>query len=294
MNQEQRQLFRPRLGKRRLLDQTARLLFAFAVVCAIGVLVWMIFDIVRVGAQWISIDFFTNFPSRFPAQAGIKSALFGSAWLIIMTVLIAVPIGVGAAVYFEEFAKRSRWHSMVEINIANLAGVPAILYGLLGLTVFVRFLHFDRSLLAGAATMALLILPPIILTAREALKAVPQSIRHAALAVGATHWQAVRAHVLPAAIPGIATGLILSVARALGEAAPMILLGALAFVAFVPTSPFDNFTILPVQIFNWASRPQAEFQELAAAGILVLLALLISTNAIAVYWRWRMERKIRW
>jgi phosphate transport system permease protein len=203
-------------------------------------------------------------------------------------------VGVAAAIYLEEFGGRGKLSAFIDINIANLAGVPSIVYGILGLAIFVRWFSLQRSVLAGALTMSLLILPVIIMSSREAIRAVPHSIRQAALALGATPWQTVRHHVLPAALPGILTGLILALSRAIGETAPLIMIGALTYVAFVPSGPMDAFTALPIQIFNWASRPQAEFHQLAAAGIVVLLAVLLIMNAAAIIIRHRSQRDRAW
>lgn len=242
------------------------------------------------GLPWLDWQFVTDFPSRFPERAGIKSALYGTLWLISFTAAFSIPIGVAAAIYLEEYARASRINSLIEVSIANLAGVPSIVYGILGLAIFVRWLSLGRSVLAGAMTMSLLILPVIIIASREALRAVPASIRQAALALGATSWQTIRHHVLPAALPGILTGTILALSRAIGETAPLIMIGALTYVAFVPTGPMDAFTALPIQIFNWVSRPQQEFHQLAAAGIIVLLAVLLLMNAAAVIIRQRSQR----
>jgi phosphate transport system permease protein len=244
----------------------------------------------REGLPWLDLGFLTEFPSRFPERAGIKSALFGTLWLLSLTASISIPFGVAAALYLEEYAAKNRLNSLIEISIANLAGVPSIVYGILGLTVFVRWFSLGRSVLAGALTMTLLILPVIILASREALRAVPGSIRRAAYALGATPWQTIRHHVLPAALPGILTGTILALSRAIGETAPLIMIGALTYVAFVPEGPMDAFTALPIQIFNWVSRPQPEFHELAAAGIVVLLTVLLMMNAVAVLIRHRSQR----
>ncbi len=244
----------------------------------------------RQGLPWLNLGFLTEFPSRFPERAGIKSALFGTLWLISLTACFSIPFGVAAALYLEEYAANTRLNSLIEVSIANLAGVPSIVYGILGLTVFVRWLSLGRSVLAGALTMSLLILPIIIIASREALRAVPGSIRRAAYALGATPWQTIRDHVLPAALPGIMTGTILALSRAIGETAPLIMIGALTYVAFVPEGPMDAFTALPIQIFNWVSRPQPEFHELAAAGIVVLLTVLLLMNAVAVLIRHRAQR----
>ena len=211
-----------------------------------------------------------------------------------MIAVIAIPIGVGAAVYLEEFAADTKMRRIIDVNIANLAGVPSIVYGMLGLMLFVRGLALGRSILAGALTMSLLILPVIIVTAREALKTVPSGVRQAALGLGATKWQTVRAHVLPAALPGILTGVILSLSRAVGETAPLLMVGALSYMAFIPGSPMDDFTVLPIQIFNWSSRPQDGFRVAAAAAIIVLLAILLTVNALAIITRTRFQRKMQW
>ena len=273
---------------------------AFAVVCLLAtvfcvlVLVVLLASIFYRGFPWLTTTFLTSYPSRFPAKAGILPALVSSVWLIALATLFSVPIGVGAAVYLEEYAKASRWRSLVQLNISNLAGVPSIVYGILGLGLFVRALMLQRSILAGALTLTLVVLPIIILAAQEALRAVPDSIRRASYALGAMRWQTVRYQVLPASLPGIMTGVILAISRALGEAAPLVAIGAATFITFVPKSPLDEFSSLPVQIFDWASRPQAEFRDVAGAGIIVLLSLLIVLNAGAVFVRYRYGQRIRW
>jgi phosphate transport system permease protein len=245
------------------------------------------------GFAWLDWQFIDSFPSRIPARAGIKSALVGTLWMIVMVAIIAIPVGVSAALYLEEFSKKGRLSRLIEVNIANLAGVPSIVYGILGLAIFVRFFALERSLISGALTMSLLILPVIIIASREAIKMVPMSIRYAALSLGATRWQTTWAHVLPSAFPGIMTGVILALSRAIGETAPLIMIGAMSFVAFTPQGPMDSFTALPIQIYNWVSRPQAEFHELAAAGIIVLLAVLLLMNATAIYIRNKTEKRLK-
>ena len=242
----------------------------------------------------LSFDFLDSFPSRFADKAGIKSALWGSIWLMSSVFVISVPLGVASAIHLEEYANKGRLAQIIEVNIANLAGVPSVVYGILGLTIFVRFFALERSVLAGSFTMSLLILPVIIIASREALRAGPQSIRHGAYALGATRWQTILHHVLPAATPGILTGVILAMSRAIGETAPLIMVGALTYVAFIPESIMDPFTTLPIQIFNWSSRPQSAFQEVAAAGIIVLLTVLLFMNAAAVLIRNYANRKYRW
>lgn len=278
----------------------AQLSQAFAVLClaatsiCVLALAVLLLEVFWQGLPWLTASFLTSYPSRFPDQAGIKPALVSSLWLIILTALISVPIGVGAAVYLEEYARASRWRSLVQLNIANLAGVPSIVYGILGLGLFVRTLALNRSILAGALTMTLVILPIVILAAQESLRAVPDSIRRASYALGATRWQTVWHQVLPAALPGIMTGVILAVSRALGEAAPLVAIGAATYITFVPISPIDEFSALPMQIYDWAKRPQAEFHHVAAAGIIVLLTVLILMNATAVYLRYRYGKRVRW
>ena len=268
--------------------------FCFTVAWS-GVLILsvLLFHVTQEGIQWLDLQFLSDFPSRFPAKAGIHSALIGTLWLISLTALFSVPIGIGAGLYLEEFTKKNRISQVIDLNISNLAGVPSIVYGMLGLVIFVRWFEFNQSVLAGSLTMSLLILPVIIISTREALRAVPNTIRQAAFALGATRWQTIYAHVLPAAFPGILTGIILALSRAIGETAPLIMIGALTYVAFVPDGPMDDFTALPIQIFNWASRPQQQFHELAAAGILVLLFVLLLMNSIAVFIRHRLEKKSR-
>ena len=266
---------------------------ALAVLCvALLSLGALIFDIWSDGASRLSWDFLTGFPSRRAASAGVWHALTGSVFVIFVTGAIAVPIGVAAAIYLEEYGGRSVAARIIEMNITNLAAVPSIIYGLLGLGLFVRALAMGRSVLAGASTLALLVLPVIILSTREALRAVPASIREGSYALGATKWQTVWYQVLPVAMPGILTGTILALSRAIGETAPLISIGALTFVAFAPDGIWSPFTVLPIQIFNWVSRPQAEFQVNAAAAILVLLALLLTMNAAAIWLRDRYQKKL--
>ena len=287
--------FQPRLKRRRRVGRI------FAGCCAMMSLVGLAFLavlVVRVlceGASWFGWEFLVNFPSVLnPSKAGVKSALWGTVWLIAITISVSVPVGVAAAVYLEEYAPNNRLTRLIQVNIANLAGVPSIVYGILGLAVFVRWLRFDRSVLAGALTLSLLIMPVIIIASREAILAVPQSIRHAAYALGATRWQTIQSHVLPAALPGILTGVILAVSRAIGEAAPLLMIGALTYVAFVPEGPLDAFTALPIQIYDWCDRPQPEFHHLAAAGIIVLLGILLPMNAVAVALRGWHQRRRAW
>ena len=252
----------------------------------------LVIDCLIDGAPRLSLSFFTGFPSRRAENAGIASAITGSLYLMVLTGALSLPLGVGAAIYLEEYSTKGRFSRFLELNIANLAGVPSIIYGLLGLQVFVRFLNFDRSLLAGACTMALLILPVIIISAREAIRRVPRTVREAAFALGASRWEVVRDQVIPVALPGIMTGCILAFSRAIGETAPLVTLGALTYVAFVPDGIFSPFTALPIQAFNWISRPQVAFHANAAGAIVVLLGVLLLLNLAAVIIRAKFERKL--
>jgi phosphate transport system permease protein len=246
--------------------------------------------------SWINFDFLINPGSSTPGEAGVRTALLGSVWVIAITVLFAFPIGVGAAIYLEEYASRSRINQIIETNIRNLAGVPSIIYGLLGLAIFVRALSFvtdGRTLLSAGLTMGLLILPVIVINAQEALRAVPSSIREASYGLGATKWQTIWNQVLPAAMPGILTGTILAMSRAIGETAPLIVIGASTFIVFDPNGPLSKFTALPIQIYQWTSRPQDQFRDIAAAAIIVLLALLLTLNASAIFLRQRFKRKLQ-
>jgi phosphate transport system permease protein len=253
----------------------------------------LLYDVVSDGAGRLSWQFLTSYTSRRAEAAGIYAALVGTTFVISVTAAIAIPIGVAAAVHLEEYGGRGRVSRFIEINIANLAGVPSIIYGLLGLGLFVRAMGMGQSVLAGASTLALLVLPTVILSTREALRAVPKSLREGSYALGATKWQTVWHQVLPAAFPGILTGLILALSRAIGETAPLVTIGALTYVPFAPDSIWSPFTVLPIQIFAWVSRPQAAFAENAAGGILVLLVLLLVMNGTAIAIRDRLQRHTR-
>jgi len=282
------------LQKNRLYDTTFKY---FGIACtSFGLIVLTIFlvDIIIEGAQRIDWDFLMNLPSRRPQKAGILTAWTGTAWILGLTAIISIPFGVAAGVYLEEYGKKSRLATIIEINIANLAGVPSIIYGLLGLEIFVRVFNFGGSLMAGAFTLALLILPIIIVATREALKAVPSTLRQASFGMGATKWQTIWYQVLPASSGGILTGIILALSRAVGETAPLIVIGALAYVPFVAKSPLDEFTVLPMQIFNWVSRPQHGFVVNAAAAIIILLLITFVMNGIAVYLRNKWQKKVNW
>jgi phosphate transport system permease protein len=256
-------------------------------------LVVLLYDSFIDGLPWLSIQFLTSFPSRFPEQAGLLAAVSGSIWVIGITAAISFPIGICAALYLEEYAPQNRFTSFIQLNIANLAGVPSIVYGILGLALFVRTLALGRSVLAGALTMTLLILPVIIIASREAIRSVPNAHREGAYALGATKWQVTRKVILSEAFPGMLTGTILSLSRAIGESAPMIAIAALVYVRFVPSGLLDRFTVLPIQIFNWMSLPQNDFRGLAAAGIIVLLVVLLAMNSVAIYIRNRIQKRTR-
>ena len=277
--------------QRRRYDLAMHLLFLAATSIGVIALSALIIDIIIEGARMIRPELFTNFPSRKPEQSGLKSALVGTIYMMLIMAPLSFILGVGAAIYLEEYAKKNRITRIIQTNIGTLAGVPSIVYGILGLTLFVRGMDLGRSLLAGAFTMTLLVLPIIIVAAQEAIKAVPSARRDASLALGATKWQTVQNAVLPSAFPGILTGVILAVSRAVGETAPLVMIGALTFVNFLPNSITDQFTVLPIQIFNWVSRPQVEFQHLAAAGIIVLLILLLLMNISAVLIRNKYYKK---
>ena len=267
----------------------------------------LLFDLAVHGIPRLSWDFFFNFPSRRAGIAGILSAWVGSLLVILVTAAIAVPLGVSAGIYLEEYGRKNLWTNIIEINVSNLAGVPSIIYGLLALGLFVYTFGTGRSIFTAGLTLALLILPIIIVATREAIRAVPQPLREGALALGATKWQVTRDHVYPAALPGILTGVIIGVSRALGETAPLITIGALTFIAFLPTPPisaeppyisfqwlWDSFTVLPIQAFNWVSRPGDDFHANAAAAGLVLLMLTLGLNGAAIYLRYRLRKKLQW
>jgi phosphate transport system permease protein len=278
-------------------DRLQGRLFQFAMFLSLAVgivsLVTLLVQVFVKGSSRLNWDLVSKFPSSLPDNAGIQSALFGTLWVMGVVAATCIPIGLGAAVYLEEYANKERWYNrLIELNIQNLAAVPSIVYGILGLAFLVRgFADLGQVVLAGGLTLSLLVLPIVIISSREAIRAVPSSIRQGSMALGATRWQTIRRQVLPAAIPGIATGTILALSRAIGEAAPLVLLGGLTFITFNPEGLDSQFTVLPIQIFNWISRPQEEFKVLAAAAIFVLLLILIAMNAAAIYLRNRYQRK---
>ena len=284
----------PRGGRyRRFRDAIFFAVFFGSIAVGMVGLAVLLIDILVDGVPWLSSHFITGYPSRHPEQAGIKAALFGTIWVVGLTASFSIPLGVGTAIYLEEFAGRNWLTRLIQLNIANLAGVPSIIYGLLGLALFVQLLSMGRTVIAGALTMTLLVLPIVIIASQEAIKAVPDSHRRAGFALGATRWQVVKMVVLPQAVPGIMSGVILALSRAIGESAPMIAISALVYLTFIPTSPGDRFTVLPIQIFNWASQPQEGFRGIASAGIIVLLAVLLTMNAGAIWLRNKYQRRRR-
>lgn len=280
--------------KNKIIDKVFQVVGIVCTVFGLVILAILIYNILMEGIARIDWDFIKNLPSRRPQKAGIFTAVMGTVWVLVLTTVIAFPIGVGAGVYLEEYGKKNKLASLLEINIANLAGVPSIIYGLLGLEIFVRIFGLGGSVLAGSLTLSLLILPIIIVATREALKAVPSSIKDASMAMGATKWQTIWNQTLPASIGGILTGVILAISRAIGETAPLIVVGALAYVPFAPSSPMDEFTVMPIQIFNWVSRPQHGFAVNAAAAIIVLLLITFIMNGVAVYFRNKWQKKVKW
>jgi phosphate transport system permease protein len=278
----------------RLIDNAFKYAGMFFTLSALAILGIFLVNIASEGLARIDWEFLTSLPSRKAEKSGILTAWTGTAWILGLTAIISIPFGISAGIYLEEYGKKNRLASIVEVNIANLAGVPSIIYGLLGLEIFVRILGFGGSLLAGSFTLALLILPIIIVATREALKAVPKTLREASYGIGATKWQTIWHQVLPASAGGILTGIILALSRAVGETAPLIVIGALAYVPFVPTSPMSEFTVMPMQIFNWVSRPQHEFLVNGAAAIIILLVITFIMNGIAIYLRNKWQKKINW
>lgn len=265
----------------------------FALMLGVAVVSALLIDIFYDGLPRLNWQFLTSFPSRFADKAGIASAVVGSFYLMVLIVIFSLPLGIGAAIYLEEYAPNNRFTRLIELNIANLAGVPSVIYGILGLQLFIRGLNFERSLLSGALTLTILILPVIIIASREAIRTVPKTLREASLALGAGKWQTIKSHVLPVALPGIMTGCILAFSRAIGETAPLVTMGALTYIAFLPDSVFSPFTALPIQSYNWISRPQTAFHTNAAAAMVVLLILLLSMNALAIFLRIRYQKRMK-
>jgi phosphate transport system permease protein len=280
--------------RNQLIDMVFKYLGIFSTLIGIILLFIFITSILHDGLRRIDWQFLTSLPSRRAENAGILTAWTGSLWIFLLTAFISIPIGLGAAIYLEEYAKKNRMARILEINISNLAGVPSVIYGILGLEIFVRIMKLGGSLLAGALTLSLLVLPIIIVASRESIKAVPSSLKEASFGMGATKWQTIWYQILPASAGGIATGIILALSRAIGEAAPVIVIGALAYVPFVARSPLDDFTVLPIQIFHWVSRPDPGFIIDAASGIIILLGITFLFNGVAVYLRYRWQKKTKW
>lgn len=279
------------MNGRLLRNNVLKFLFFLATLFGLIVLVVLLYRIFTQAIGWLNIDFLNSFPSRRPENAGIKAGLVGSLWLMVIVAPVSLILGVGTAIYLEEYAKKNRFTDFIQTNISNLAGVPSIVFGLLGLTIFVRELNLGRSIMAAGLTMSLLVLPVIVVAAQEAIRAVPNQLREASYGMGATKWQTIYRIVLPAAIPGILTGSILALSRAIGETAPLVVLGIPTFLAHLPRGIFDTFTVMPMQIYNWTSRPQADFQHVAAAGIIVLLVVLIFMNSIAIFIRNKFQKR---
>ncbi len=274
----------------------SQIFYAIILICTlttIAVLAALLISVFSKSIGWLNWNFLSSLPSRFPAKSGIKAGILGTLWVIGLTAIISFPLGIGAAIYLEEYSKKGWLKELIQINISNLAGVPSIIYGMLGLAVFVRQWGFGRSILSGALTMTILILPVLIVAAQEAIRSVPSSMRHGSYALGATQWQTITGVVLPYASSGILTGTILAIARAIGETAPMIMVGAAAFISFVPGGIMDSFTTIPLQIYSWTGKPQAEFQNVAAAGIVVLLAVLLLINSIAIILRNKYQDRVK-
>ena len=282
--------FDPKLPRRKRAGGVFYAVLVAAVLISLVSLAVLLGQTALRGLPWLDWDFISNYMSRKPELAGIRAALAGSVITILITAVFTVPVGVGAAIYLEEYAPKNRLTQLIEVNISNLAGVPSVVYGLLGLGVFVQLMSLGKVVLAGALTLTLLVLPIVILASREAIRAVPNEYRLGAFALGADRWQVIKGAVLPSAIPGILTGTILALSRAIGEAAPILVISGLVYVTFVP-GPLDRFTVLPLQIFTWVGRPQEEFRSLAAAGIIVLLIVLLTMNAVAVFLRNRYQTR---
>lgn len=296
-----------KIAKRKFYNKMFAIIGLISMMVGLLVLVSIFISLAIDGVPRLSYKFFTSFPSRFPEEAGILSALVGTCLVMFVTAVAAIPLGVGAGIYLEEYAKKNWFTNIIEININNLAGVPSIIYGLLALGLFVYFFKFGQSILTAGLALALLILPIVIMATREAIRAIPNSIREAAYALGATKWQTVKDHIIPYSTGGILTGIIIGMSRAIGETAPVITVGALTFIAFLPPSPISGdfpflnfkwllapFTVMPIQVFNWVSRPQKAFHLNAAAAGMVLLFMTLTMNAIAIYIRYKFREKIKW
>lgn len=295
------------IRRRKATDFAFGVLGAISIVIGLAVLATLLFDLARQGIPRLSWDFFTAFPSRFPAKAGIISAWVGSCLIMLLTMCCALPLGVAAGIYLEEYARKNRLSAIIEINIANLAGVPSIIWGLMALGLFVHQFNLGATIRTAGLTLGLLVLPIVIIATREAIRAIPQSIREASYACGATRWQTTWYHVIPYSMSGILTGSIIALSRAIGETAPLITIGALSYIAYLPESPFkatfpfisfqwteSGYTALPIQMFNWVSRPDPRFHQNAAAAGIVLILLTMSMNAVAIFLRYKLRKRISW
>ncbi|MBD7943873.1 MULTISPECIES: phosphate ABC transporter permease PstA [Psychrobacillus] len=280
-----------RMTGRLTLNRIFKFIFFLATMFALLALGILFYRIISQGIGYITPEFFNNFGSRFPEKAGIKAALVGSIWLMCVVAPVSLILGVGTAIYLEEYAKKNKWNDFIRMNISNLAGVPSVVFGLLGLTIFVRALALGNSILAAGFTMSLLILPVIIVASQEAIRAVPTEVREASYGMGATKWQTILKIVLPSAIPGILTGAILALSRAVGETAPLVVIGVPVIIHFLPDGVMSQFTALPMQIYDWAKRPQLDFQYVASAGILVLMMFLLIMNSIAIFIRNKFQKR---
>lgn len=280
-----------KMNSRKIVNLIFKGIFLFATILALMTLAVLFYRILSQGIGYLSWDFFNNFASRFPEKAGIKAALIGSIWLMAVVAPVSMFLGIGSAIYLEEYAKKNKINDFIRVNISNLAGVPSVVFGLLGLTIFVRALALGNSVLAAGFTMSLLILPVIIVASQEAIRAVPSEVRAASYAMGATKWQTITRVVLPSAVPGILTGSILALSRAIGETAPLVVIGVPVIIQFLPSGVFDTFTALPMQIYDWAKRPQADFQNVASAGIIVLMSVLLLMNSVAVLIRNKFQKR---
>lgn len=286
-----RELIKNNLKKREAKDKMLKIVTLIATGIGIFFLIALLVQIFSNGLKNLNWEFITNFPSSRPLKAGIAPAIVGSIYILVLTAVISIPFGIGTAIYLELYAKPSKITNFIKLNIQNLAGVPAIVYGILGLGVFVKLFMFGSSILSGALTLSLLVLSPIIISSQEAFRAVPYSFYEGALALGVSKWKAIRGVVLPCALSNIVTGIVLSLARAIGEASPLIVVGAATFIRFIPVSLFDGFTVLPIQIYNWTSRPEIEFQYLASSGIIILLLIVLVFNIVAIIIRKKFEKK---
>lgn len=278
---------------RQLKEKIFHLLIFLCTITGLIVLLVLLYDIFKSGIKLIDIDFLRNYASRIPERAGIRAPLLGTIWIMVITILVSAPIGIGTAIYLEEYAKKGRIKYLIEVNISNLAGVPSIVYGMLGLGVFVITFGFGRSILSGALTLSLLILPVIIVSSQEALKSVPKDLKESGYGLGLTKWQVIKGIILPYSMPSILTGNILALSRAIGETAPLMMIGAVSFIAFSPKGVFDSFSVLPMQIYGWTTRSQIEFHNLAAAAIMVLLIILFVMNGIAIIIRNKYEDRMK-